>query len=288
MNTSPAAESGTDLSRYASPLFSIYHVRRSGVHNMDESHYHPFYEIIYVRRGERRYFIEDSSYRIMPGSLIFLNENIVHRATSGSVPGHESYVVGFHKKLFGSEHQALLSGEGSPFLGKPPVLPLKDNDQLLMEALLHKMKNELMNKRAQFLACIQGLLLEMIVYALRQMEERAGSAAKRDAACHKKVTEIIRYLNQHYAEPLSLPLLAEHFQMNLYYLSRLFKKTTGFSLTEYISAIRIKEAQRLLSETPFKVTDIAYNVGFQNIAHFGKVFKAATGYTPRQFRSFRQ
>ncbi|WP_246132401.1 helix-turn-helix domain-containing protein, partial [Paenibacillus hemerocallicola] len=143
------------------------------------------------------------------------------------------------------------------------------------------MKNELMNKRTEFLACIQGLLLEMIVYALRQMEEHAGSVDKKNAACHKKVTEIIRYLNQHYAEPLSLPLLAEHFQMNLYYLSRLFKKTTGFSLTEYISAIRIKEAQRLLSETPFKVTDIAYNVGFQNIAHFGKVFKAATGYTPR-------
>ncbi|TNJ53973.1 hypothetical protein FE784_40170, partial [Paenibacillus hemerocallicola] len=135
----------------------------------------------------------------------------MHRATSGSVPGHESYVLGFHKKLFGSEHQTLLSGDNSPFLGRPPVLSLKDNDRLLIEGLFHKMKNELMNKRTQFLACIRAAAGDD---ALRQMEESTGSVDKKNAARHKKVTEIIRYLNQHYAEP--------------------------FSLTEYISAIRIK------------------------------------------------
>lgn len=284
---SPIADNGVQLSRYESSLFSIYHVKRIEAFNMASSHSHPFYEIIYVRRGERQYFIEDASYRIMPGSLVFINKNVVHKATSASVPGHESYVVGFHKQFFGSEHQMLLTDSHSPFLGSPPVLALDNGDQLRVEEWFYKMKIELMYKRSQYQACIQGVLLEMLVYALRQMEERAQATTKRESTCHKKVTELIRFLNKHYAEPLSLPLLAEQFHMNLYYLSRLFKKTTGFSLTEYLCAIRIKEAQRLLGETQLKVTDIAHQVGFRNIAHFGKVFKTSCGCTPRQFRSSR-
>jgi YesN/AraC family two-component response regulator len=86
-------------------------------------------------------------------------------------------------------------------------------------------------------------------------------------------------------KPLTLPALSDHFYISTSHLSRLFKEVSGFTFTEYMNIVRIKEAQKLLRETNFKVADIAETVGFGNIAHFGRVFKENTNITPLQYRS---
>ncbi|WJH34374.1 helix-turn-helix domain-containing protein [Paenibacillus sp. CC-CFT747] len=90
---------------------------------------------------------------------------------------------------------------------------------------------------------------------------------------HKKISEVIRYLNSHYAEPVTLAKLSETFFVSPYYLSRSFKEVSGFALTDYLNLTRIKEAQRLLRSTRLPVTEIAARVGFESFSHFGKMFK---------------
>ncbi len=68
------------------------------------------------------------------------------------------------------------------------------------------------------------------------------------------------------------------------YLSHLFKRETGFSLTNYIIYERIEEAKRLLAGTSQNISDIATRCGFQNISYFSKQFRRFTGVTPREFR----
>ena len=78
------------------------------------------------------------------------------------------------------------------------------------------------------------------------------------------------------------------FFISQYYLSRSFKQVTGFTFIEYLNSVRIREAQRLLRETEKQVIQIAHMVGFNNISHFGRIFKAITKYTPLQYRKIYQ
>jgi YesN/AraC family two-component response regulator len=83
---------------------------------------------------------------------------------------------------------------------------------------------------------------------------------------------------------ITLADISKEFYISQFYFSKIFKEATGFTFVEYLNSVRIKEAQRLLVSTNDKVIRISYNVGFGSIAHFGRMFKAITGYSPLQYR----
>lgn len=98
------------------------------------------------------------------------------------------------------------------------------------------------------------------------------------------VQKAIAYIEEHVAEELSREDIAAHVYLNAAYLSRLFKKETGQSLTDYITELRISKVKPLLASTNEKISDIAVSVGFCNFSHFTKVFKKMTGMTPNEYR----
>ena len=102
---------------------------------------------------------------------------------------------------------------------------------------------------------------------------------------NRSIRQAADYIGRHYAEALSLEEVAEHIHLNASYLSALFKKATNANFRDYLNKVRIAEAQRLLVNTDSTIVDIAANCGFNDQSYFTKVFKKATGMTPRQYRS---
>ena len=78
----------------------------------------------------------------------------------------------------------------------------------------------------------------------------------------KDINKALEYIELHYAESLSLNVLAEEVHMNPYYFSSFFKKSTGKNFKDYVNQIRLKHAVTLLLDTDKKVYEIAMNVGF--------------------------
>ncbi|WP_245809841.1 helix-turn-helix transcriptional regulator [Cohnella massiliensis] len=68
------------------------------------------------------------------------------------------------------------------------------------------------------------------------------------------------------------------------YLSRIFYRFTGFHFREYVTVVRIREAQRLLAETQLQVQEVAGKMGFEHMSHFNRTFKRIAGITPLQYR----
>lgn len=86
-------------------------------------------------------------------------------------------------------------------------------------------------------------------------------------------------------ENLTREAVASHVFLNPDYLDRLFKKETGYSITEYIAAERMRLAQNLLAKTDLPVGTIASRVGYTNLAHFSRRFKQIVGMSPKDYRS---
>lgn len=102
------------------------------------------------------------------------------------------------------------------------------------------------------------------------------------------VAKIRHYIRSCLSQEITREELASHVYLNPAYLSRLFKKETGLSLSDAIIQERIQEAKRLLEETEYKITDIAENVGYTSLGSFSNLFKRVVGVTPQQYRARRK
>ena len=93
------------------------------------------------------------------------------------------------------------------------------------------------------------------------------------------------YIADHVAEDLSLSALAQTVFLSPVYLSRLYKQLTGSNLSEYVQSVRLEYARSLLKHGAVRVSDIAYQSGFESAAHFSRTFKKAFGITPQEYRN---
>lgn len=94
------------------------------------------------------------------------------------------------------------------------------------------------------------------------------------------------YLEQHYAEDLSLDTVAQHFFYNSSYFSILFKSNFGISFTDYVQRIRMQKARELLLQTDAKIAEIGRQTGYRDIKYFAKVFKKTFAHTPEEYRRY--
>ncbi|MBM3823769.1 MAG: helix-turn-helix domain-containing protein [Verrucomicrobia bacterium] len=99
------------------------------------------------------------------------------------------------------------------------------------------------------------------------------------------ITKAKRYIEEHHAEDLSLGQVAAAVHTSLFYFCKLFRKATGVNFTEFVSRVRIEKAKNLLLNPNLRVSKIAYEVGFQSLTHFNRVFKKLTGESPTEYRN---
>ena len=92
------------------------------------------------------------------------------------------------------------------------------------------------------------------------------------------------YINSNQAEDLSLGQVARAVNTSTFYFCKMFKKATGLNFTDYLSRVRVEKAKNLLLNPNLRVSEIAFEVGFQSLTHFNRVFKKIVGQSPTDYR----
>jgi YesN/AraC family two-component response regulator len=115
----------------------------------------------------------------------------------------------------------------------------------------------------------------------RHMEPDAPA---NEADLRTTIERIRAHITQNYAEDLTLPRLAGMFFMNPSYVSALFKKRYGETLTDYITRVRMEQAAQMLLVGDRKSYEISEQVGYKNVRHFNYVFKNYFGVNPTEYR----
>ena len=267
-------------------LLHMEYDRRIGYYSMPGDHFHDHYELYYLLSGERIYFIKDRSYRIKAGDLVFVNRSTVHKTLESGMQGHERIVLYLQPGLFAAMlvSSELAEGLTEPFRWDIPIVRFPAHIAKVTEGIVAEMVKEMRKPDEGSGMLLRHRTLELLLHTYRHRHLGRIQMDDQDPALHPKIQIVVRYLNENYQSPLTLPEVAGKFRISSHYLSRLFKQTTGFAFSDYLNLLRVKEAQRLLRESEESVTDIALLAGFGNFSHFGKMFKRAVQMSPRTYR----
>ncbi|MFD2702100.1 AraC family transcriptional regulator [Paenibacillus shunpengii] len=265
--------------------FAIYPAKRKGSYTMPKYHYHDYYEVYYLLSGHRYYYIENKRYSIDKGSLLFIGKNEIHKTVDSDhqTPDHERLVLYFSSRFlrrFSNDQLEILL---SPFDRDNRKVQFSIRDQSYIERLMFQMHHEF-NQQDSFgrELYLESLLVQFLLFSTRKTQ--TDQPAVPEDSMNARMAEIIAYCNKHFREELGLEELAGQFHISTFYLSRLFKRTTGFTFKEYINTLRIREAEKLLRESNHKIIYISEQVGFASVSHFNRKFKQVTRMAPKEFK----
>lgn len=93
------------------------------------------------------------------------------------------------------------------------------------------------------------------------------------------------FIHTHLAEPMSLEAVAGAVNVSPFHFCKLFKRATGLTFTDFVNRARVEKAKRMLMKPAARITEVAYDVGFQSLSHFNRSFRRIADESPTEFRS---
>lgn len=265
--------------------FRISHIVQSKPNDMNKWHTHKEYELYYLVKGERYYFIDDITYHVTPGTLVLVPAGEVHRtACVRPDSSHERILLIFSEDYV----RPFLQGIGLPPLSvffSNPAIQLTETMQKQLLSIFNDIYAELSARQPNYEIAVKLKFVEILLLISRCSTSAAISASLiAQSTKHKKVHEATLYIKEHCNEPLSLQSIADSIYVSRGYLSRIFNEVAGMKLTDYINIQRVNRAKWLLRNSDQSITDIAGSCGFESITYFEKIFNQTENISPTKYR----
>lgn len=234
-------------------------------------------EIQFICQGQGHYFIRDRAYRFQKNSVLLIHRHEAHNSLAHPDSAVKRLSLVFSPRLLQGRPSGLAALD---HLAQCHHVGLSEQDATTTEFLIQLMLDEGRTRRGpwQMLAvnCLENLLL--VIDRAHHLKPPAPRRA------NPLVQQAIDYLEQHFAERVTLAEVADLVHCSPYSLSRSFKAYAGLGFKDYLIHRRISEAKRLLAGTPAKIIIIARRVGFDDLSTFNRDFKLLTGASPSAYR----
>lgn len=225
--------------------------------------------LLYVRRG--RGYLESGGQRcdLPAGSLALIDCYKPHGY--GTSDGWEILWAHIDGPLARAQYDAISEGRRLVILPKNPMTAARGLERIYdMFAGHGRVSEPLLSKH------ITSVLTEFFTEGENQ--RAAGEHAVR-------IDDILAYINEHLAKPLTLEQLARRASLSPFYFSRVFHQETGYTLREYLAHARIGAARYYLSSTSLPLKEIASLCGYGSASTLCTAFRQITGDTPQAYRS---
>lgn len=265
-----------------------YLPRLTGTHMIDEAHsnrharlFHMHeheLELFFVFSGEGQYMVDGVSYQVRQGDLVICNARVLHGEEPSKRRQMHSYSIALTDVCTDTLPDNHLTEEQEPPVLCCGALSEQVGQMMKLIYLLQSRQGHL----SQVCAHTAHALL-LLVYDLLSSRKRQ-TASRADPAASVLARRIGRYLDAHYAEPLSLQTVAEALNVSEYYLAHVFKEQTGVPPMQYVTKRRIGEAQTLLMDTSLPIGEIAERLGYGSPWNFSTAFSRCVGMSPSQYR----
>lgn len=269
---------------YLNSEFRIFHLTDQ-IAKEYEYHYHEFHKITIFIKGNVQYFVEGKTYDLMPYDIVLVNRNDIHRVIVDSTVPYERIIVyispGFMEayqndeydlsycfKRAQKEHSNVLR---IPSLEKSPLFKITTRLERSFD------DTEYANSLYR-----QILFLEFMIHLNRAaLKERIEFLDTQ--IYNTKVVDILHYIHAHLTEQMDIDTLASSFFISKYYMMRLFKSETGYTIGNYITYRRLLLARDLIS-SGMPITEACFAAGFHDYSTFSRAYKAEFRESPRALK----
>lgn len=270
------------------PMELVYRMQKSPRLELPH-HLHDLYELVYIHQGKGTFFIENKLVEKKEGDLFIIPGNTIH----SSFPDPEDPIISsalfFAPSLVQGDpisdlqYAALHCFEISRKSGAYRY-ELSATDQTYIEDRLKAMSDEIgqtrLGSREALVLQLRSILLYINRYISVSSAEKPAPAALGPAW----LIESIQWIHEHLDQPIGLAALSAHASVDPAHYSRMFKKYTGLTVTDYINAKRIAHAKELMLTNEMPIGRIAEICGYDTLTHFHRKFKSLTGMTPGAYR----
>lgn len=249
-------------------------------------HWHEHFEIIVMREGRAIFHVDSKPYEAGPGDVIVVPSGGLHVGYS-LYSGDVSYVsIVFHASLFkdrnqDSQHEQFVA----PYLSNQyqfPVMPVVHNPECASYyPLLERIIEEVQAKQPAFQLVVKNQLHLFFTHLSRTFP---AQQSERHSINRERFKPLLEYLETHVDQKMSVESAARFVNLNAFHFCKTFKKLTGRTFIDYVNLCRMDEAERLLRETGFSITEISGRVGCDNPNYFTKLYKQYKGLTPSMVR----
>lgn len=271
------------------------------------AHDHLFHEIVFVEQGSGVHVTAAGRATLRPGDVLVLRPQVWHAYEKTSemqiinclvdsrliarfssllaqVPG--SFDL-YRRRVKETQHETHAHLHARPALAKQMLERLNQ--------IMHELRHQTQGWRAAAALGTMDVLVTCARLANDSNQSNAADASRSDSGlrqtadapnrAHQAVQDAAAIIESQYHRPISLDQLAHRVHLSAGHLSRSFNKHMGMSVVAFIHRLRAEEACRLLIATHQSITDIASNVGYDEVAYFSRCFKQQLGMSPKAYRN---
>lgn len=270
---------------YLNSEFRIFHLTDQ-VAKEYEYHYHEFHKITIFIKGNVQYFIEGKTYDLKPYDIILVNRNDIHRVIVDSSVPYERIIVyispGFMEAYQNDEYDLSYCFKRAQ-KEHSNVLRIPSLEKSSLFKITTRLERSFDDTEYANSLYRQILFLEFMIHLNRAaLKERIEFLDTQ--IYNPKVVDLLHYIHAHLTEQLDIDTLASTFFISKYYMMRLFKSETGYTIGNYITYRRLLLARELISSgTP--ITEACFAAGFHDYTTFSRAYKAEFKESPRELKS---
>lgn len=244
--------------------------------SMNSLHSHPHYEIYFLSKGERLFFLSNSLYTLGAGTLVVVPPYAMHKTEGGpferfNINVSTDYLDSFQKKTL-------------DVLAKGIAIKIPESKMQEIKKLLSQMSESerLLNYKDNVKSALFGYFIYLISNIAE--ENKVESSAEILQNAPPIVLKMINYLTDNYDKKISLETLEKTFFLSKTTLCKQFSKAINCTIADFLLNIRLNKAKFYLTETKKTMTEIADLCGFCSQNYFGLIFKQKTGLSPLNYR----
>ena len=252
-------------------------------------HWHDEIEILVVTNGRAQVHINNRSYDVQKGSIIFIPPAHLHYMTGIEGVPFDFFAVVFHENLLNSSVNDIIQQKYIDIVKKSELFfpecinPSKEWEKELSDSLL-RIRDVFERKESAFQLLVKSAIYN-IWYLLYTHSDKDALSSSRSEEYRVTLTKsIIEYIKTNYDAVISVPELSKIYSVSEGHLCRVFKAMTKMSIVEYINFYRISKSRELLRTTGKDIGEIAGMTGFNNISYYNKIFRRYMHMTPSQYR----
>ena len=251
----------------------------------DSPHRHDYYTIIFIEKGEGTHFVDFTEYKIESATIYFIQPGQMHQIILESEP--VGWVLTFTEEfLIANSIPEKLINDIYLFndYGQSPPLPINDTDIPVYKNLIAQMAYFAQSLETYTLEAVGSLVKIFLIQSNNNCTLRKSNNPQLIETSNHILRTFKQSLNKSYATYHMVSDYAGELAVTSDYLNKTVKNLTGKSAKDHIQGKLIIEAKRSLLFSNISNKELAYELGFEESAHFNNFFKKITGQTPSEFR----